>query len=254
MTHLKREAESTYRPGYETVADRITEFIMTAGLHAGDRLPTEQSLGEQLGVSRAMVREALKLLSARGYVRTRRGSGIYVGTQEHPPYATATINLSMPVDPEHMLALFEFRCMQEMLTARLAAERITLSELRTLEEVAERNERAAELEHWDEFIESDIAFHQGIANASHNSFLAETVATTFRLQRWATRIITGGTPGSLELSAQQHRALLHAVKAGQPEEAAQAMQTHVQSVIAAYQQEVRRLLTTSGKDLDQAIP
>lgn len=239
METPSRSAEP-YRPGYEVVADKIVEFITASGLRPGERLPTEQGLGERLGASRAMVREALKLLSARGYVRTRRGSGIYVGSGVYPR-ATAMIDLSMPVDPEHMLALFEFRCMQEMLTARLATERITLAELRVLEEAAALNRRGAEEGQWELFIENDIAFHQGIARASHNPFLAETVATTFRLQRWAIKAETGGAPGSLLVSADQHEAILTAIKAGQVEAAAQAMQTHIQTVMTEYQCEIRRL-------------
>ncbi|MBO0779942.1 MAG: FadR family transcriptional regulator [Ktedonobacteraceae bacterium] len=239
---MSRSTTSTYRPGYETIAEKIVDFIHTSGLRPGDRLPTEQNLGEQLGVSRAMVREAVKLLTARGLVRTRRGSGIYVANGEYPR-ATAAINLSMPVDPEHILALFEFRSLQETLTARLAAERITHSEVRALEEAVEHNRLGAETGQWETFIEADIAFHQGIAQASHNPFLAETVATTFRLQRWAIRLVTGGAPGSLLKSAEQHTEILDAIKSGQPEAAAQAMQSHVQTVIAEYQAEVRRLLT-----------
>ena len=242
MTSASKIAESAYRPGYEMVAEKIAAFIVSSGLAPGDRLPTEQSLGEQLGVSRAMVREAIKLLTARGLVRTRRGSGIYVEGKVYPQ-ATAAIDLSMPVDPEHILALFEFRCLQETITARLAAERITLAELRTLEEAVALNRHGADTGQWEPFIEGDIAFHQGIADATHNPFLAETVATTFRLQRWAIKLVTGDAPGSWLNSAAQHAEILSAIKAGQVQLAAQSMQTHIQSVITEYQAEVRRLLT-----------
>lgn len=241
MTSVESDKQHPYRPGYEAIAEKILTFVIAHKLHPGDRLPTEMQLAEQLGVSRAMVREAIKVLSAQGHIRSKRGSGIFVGDGTSA-YATGAIDLSMPVDHEHMLALFEFRCLQEMLTARLAAERITVAELRALEEAVDRNQRGADRGDWDLFIEADVAFHQGIANATHNSFLVETVASTFRLQRWATKLITGGTPGSLSHSAEQHRAILNAIKTGQPELAASAMQTHVQTVLAAYQHEMRRLL------------
>lgn len=242
-----------YRPGYEMVAEKIIEVIASSGLKAGDRLPTEQVFAEKLGVSRAMVREAIKLLTARGFVRTRKGRGIFVASGEQA-VATAAINLSLPVDPEHMLSLFEFRCLQEMLTARLATERITLAELRALEEAVETNRRGAERQQWEVFIESDIAFHQGIACASHNPFLAETVASTFRLQRWALKIVTGGSPGSWLASAEQHAAILAAIRSGQAEAAAQAMRTHVQTVIAAYQHELRRLLAEQVATFEKEGP
>src|SRR6266568_1625751 len=125
-------ALSTYRPQYEIVAEKIVEFISNAGLQPGDRLPTEQKLGEQLGVSRGIVREAIKSLTATGLVAARKGVGVYVAGKPHL-IAMPTLHLSMTVDPEHIQALFNFRCMQEMLTARLATERITLAELRDLE-------------------------------------------------------------------------------------------------------------------------
>jgi DNA-binding FadR family transcriptional regulator len=241
MTQVTKESDGVYQPGYEMIAAKIVELIKTTNLQPGDRLPTEQNLAERLNVSRTMVREAVKILTAGGYVRTRRGSGIYVNAAS-PPFATAAINFSVPIDPEQMRALFEFRSMQEMLTARLATERITVVELRALEKVLALNQQAAENMQWDLFIESDDAFHHGIAAASHNLFLAETIATVLRLQRWSVRIATGGAPGSLLASAEQHHTIFAAIQNGVPEATAQAMKTHIESVHQAYMQDVRRRL------------
>ncbi len=232
---------SRYQPGYEAIAEKIVELIATAGLKAGDRLPTEQHLAQQLGVSRTMVREAVKILTAGGHVRTRRGSGIYVNDRRLSSSGTI-MNLFMPVDPEHILALFEFRCMQEMLTTRLATERITMTELRTLERAVTLNRQGAETGQWELFIENDNAFHQGIAEATHNPFLADTIATVLRLQRRAVKIMTGGAPGSQLNSARQHETIFNAMKDGKATAAAEAMKMHIETVIADYQQEVRRRL------------
>src|SRR5690242_4385605 len=69
---------SEYRPRYEIAAEKIVEFISNTGLKPGDRLPTEQRLGEQLGMSRGIVREAIKYLTATGLVAARKGVGVYV--------------------------------------------------------------------------------------------------------------------------------------------------------------------------------
>jgi GntR family transcriptional repressor for pyruvate dehydrogenase complex len=241
--------ESRYRPGYETVAAKIIEFIEATRLQSGARLPTEQKLAEQLGVSRAMVREAVKILIAGGHVRTRRGSGIYVsdGTR---PFATAAINLSMPVDVEHMRALFEFRCMQEMLTVQLATQHITLVELRTLEKSVILNRQAAQAEQWELFIESDNAFHSIIA--SHNPFLAETIEAVLPLQRRTVKMVTGGAPGSLLRSADQHDAIFAAIKDGLPDVATQEMKKHIDTVLYEYLQDVRRRL--SPEEMPKGLP
>ena len=236
-------ASAQYRPQYEIVAEKIAEFINQAGLKPGDRLPTEQGLGEQFGVSRNIVREAIKFLTATGLVAARKGVGVYVAGKPHL-IASPTINLSMQVDPEHIQALFDFRCMQEMLTARMATEQITLVELRELEKIVATNHRHAEAGEMEPFLASDDDFHRTIAQATHNPFFVETVSSVLQLQRWAIRVVTGGAPGSLLIAAEQHAAIFDAIKGGQPEAAAQAVKTHIETVLSNYRQEARRRLLT----------
>jgi GntR family transcriptional regulator, transcriptional repressor for pyruvate dehydrogenase complex len=241
MVGDSKSSRFIYEPGYEIVAKKINQFIMTSGLRPGDRLPTELHFAEQLGVSRSMVREAMKLLVARGLVRTRRRSGAYVGNG-NDRIANAAIDLSMPIDLEHILALFDFRCIQETATAKMAAELITPREIHALEETLMLNQQNAKTGNVEAFLESDSAFHQKIAEASRNPFLIETVATTFRLQHWAIKIITGDEPDSLRISAEQHHIILQAIKDGKSEDAVAAMVAHIQRVKKVYQSEVRRLL------------
>jgi DNA-binding GntR family transcriptional regulator len=129
-----------------------------------------------------------------------------------------------------------------MQTARLAAQRISVAELRILETALATNRHAAAEEDWDAFLRSDDEFHRGIAVAAHNVFFVETVASIMRLQRWAIKVLTGGAPGSMQASVEQHSALYHAIRDGTPDRAAEAARVHVESVFAAYQQEARRRL------------
>lgn len=230
-----------YRPQYERIAELIVEYIGKHQLHAGDRLPTEQEFAEQFGVSRTIVRDAIKMLTPSGLVRPRRGSGIFVG-EETSLSANATLNLVRLVPPERVAELFEFRRMQEMQTANLAAQRVSVAELRALEQSLAANRTAAADEDMDSFLRSDDTFHHGIALAAHNVFFVETVDSIMRLQRWAIRVLTGGAPGSLQTSVEQHTAIFHAIRDGSPDRAAEAARVHVESVFAAYQQEARRRL------------
>ena len=161
---------------------------------------------------------------------------------EPHPFTTAAIDVCMSVDPKDVLSLFEFRRTLEVQTARLAAERITLKELRMLQESVTLNKQSAESNQKEQFYQSDVAFHQVIAEATRNPFLVSAVAMVVRLQHWATTIAIGGAPGSLLVAADQHAAILAAISEGQADEAAQAMQTHLDTVMASYQQELRRRL------------
>lgn len=230
-----------YRPQYERIAELIVEYIGKHQLHAGDRLPTEQEFGEQFGVSRTIVRDAIKMLTPSGLVRPRRGSGIFVG-EETSLSSSTTLNLATLVPPERIGELFDFRCAQEMQTARLAAQRVTVAELRAIEQSLATNRAAADADDSETFLHSDDEFHHGIALAAHNVFFVETVASIMRLQRWAIKILTGGAPGSLQASVAQHTALFQAIRDGDPERASEAARIHVETVFANYQQEARRRL------------
>ena len=70
-------AVTVVRP-YEQIVRQIQEAIRDNALSEGDRLPTERELAETFGVSRSVVREAIKVLSAQGLVESRQGSGLYV--------------------------------------------------------------------------------------------------------------------------------------------------------------------------------
>ncbi|HET8841770.1 MAG TPA: FadR/GntR family transcriptional regulator [Ktedonobacteraceae bacterium] len=234
-----------YHPQYERIAELIVEFIATQQLHPGDRLPTEQEFAERFGVSRTIVRDAIKMLTPSGLVRSRRGSGIFVGEQEQQTSPILRLHLSSHAMPERMGDLFEFRCSQEMQTARLAAQHITVAELRTIEHFLSINKEAAKSEDRETFLKSDDEFHRSIAIASHNVFFVETVTSILQLQRWAVNILTGGAPGSSWLAVEQHTRMFEAIRDGKPDPAAEAARIHVETVFAAYQREVRRRLMGS---------
>ena len=238
---MEKQELPGYRPQYERIAELIVEFIAEQRLRPGDRLPTEQEFAEQFGVSRTIVRDAIKMLTPSGLVRPRRGSGIFVGEQEQPPHISR-LHLASPAAPERISDLFEYRCFQEMQTARLAAQRITVAELRTVEHFLSINKEAAKSEDRETFLRSDDEFHRSIAIASHNVFFVEAVTSILQLQRWAVNILTGGAPGSSWLAVEQHTRLFEAIRDGKPDQASEAARVHVETVFTAYQREVRRRL------------
>ncbi len=247
MASMMKPAQDGYRPAYETIAAKITELISSADLKPGDRLPTEHELSEQLGVSRTVVREAVKVLVATGLVYTRRGSGLYVANKASSLQMTVLDSLT-PADPTQVVSLYEFRLMLEPAAAGLAAERITPHELRELREVVALNQRSAETQQRQQWSESDAAFHRVIAGATHNPFLASTIATTTRAQRWVFDIAAGRTQALLLTYSEQHAAILEAIQEGEPEVAAQAMQTHLEWALAHSKQEMRRRLGIEAVD------
>jgi DNA-binding FadR family transcriptional regulator len=250
-TTLHHEASAPYRPQYEIVAQRIVTYIQEMQLNPGDRLPTEYGLGEQFGVSRAVVREAVKYLSATGLVGVRKGVGVYVANSS-PTAPQMGGPFALSVEPEQVEALFEFRCHQEMMTVQLATESITHRELRALETILKRNQTAAESDHWDDFIESDNHFHHAIAAATHNPFFVEIIDNILRQQRWVVKLLTGGAPGSLIDSANQHTTIFLAIKEATAQIAVQAMQSHVETSLTNYRLAAKKRLQSEEHGLGQS--
>jgi GntR family transcriptional regulator, transcriptional repressor for pyruvate dehydrogenase complex len=241
MTSVMKPTEGDHRPAYETTAEKIGTLITSAELKPGDRLPTEHELSEQLGVSRTVVREAVKVLVATGLVYTRRGSGLYVANKASS-FTTTMLDSLVLADPTQVFSLYEFRLTIEPMAASLAAQRITPSEVRELREVVALNQRSAENQQRQQWSESDAAFHRGVAEATHNPFLASTTAMTTSAQSWVFEIAAGRTQELLLSYAEQHTAVLTAIQNGESEAAAQAMKIHLEWALAHSKQEVRRRL------------
>jgi GntR family transcriptional repressor for pyruvate dehydrogenase complex len=119
-TRFVFQAVQLVRP-CEVVAYRITEAIRSGDVKVGERLPSEQSLSEQLGVSRPTLREATKLLAQAGIVQVLPGSsgGIFVISEAGPPELCGYPLPDLPLDD--IDSVLEARRLFEPHVARLAS-------------------------------------------------------------------------------------------------------------------------------------
>jgi GntR family transcriptional regulator, transcriptional repressor for pyruvate dehydrogenase complex len=229
-----------YRPSYEVTAERILELIARLHLRPGDRMPTENALAQQLGTSRTVVREAIKILSAVGRVRAQKGRGLFVADDEGMLGTGRWASFFLPTDLDHVYMLFEFRRAQEMETSRLAAHRAVPAELQAIEKAAAVCRRGFETGQEDLFTEGDNDFHSSIAIASHNVFLQIAVREVRRLQAQSHLIGLCGTLGRPGKAIEEHEAIYQAIRAGDAEAAAQAAATHIDNTLDEYRKEIQQ--------------
>jgi GntR family transcriptional repressor for pyruvate dehydrogenase complex len=150
----------------QTVATRIRGLIEGGALAPGDRLPTELELVEQLGVSRTVVREAVRQLECLGVLTVKRAKGTFVADWDHLSQCAKLVRSAMAIAPKELLQFNEFREGIECIAARRVAETATpqcIAELeRLLDEVDV--EGMSDVDAW----QADFRFHRGIVAAAGN--------------------------------------------------------------------------------------
>jgi len=236
-----------YRPGYEVVAERILEKIAADGLVVGDRLPTEREMAEELGVSRAITREAVKILAALQRVTVKKGVGITVAAA-HEPVGGHMLSHFQPTDLDQVRMLFAYRRLIEGEAATCAARRATPQQVRQLVSLATESSEVAAFDDIERFARADRAFHAALAAAAGNLFIETSVSMVKTYSDQVSRLVfQGRRPGSLVVAGAQHEAIAAGVAAGDPQAALEALVGHIDTTARQYEERLlARLLDADG--------
>ncbi|MBL8490929.1 MAG: FCD domain-containing protein [Rhodocyclaceae bacterium] len=216
----------------ETVAREIEQRILEGSYRTGDRLPPERELAQQWGVSRASLREAIRVLVSRGLLASRQGEGTFV-TDRLDAGFTDPWEAMLQEHPSVREDMLEFRHLLEAKAAECAAIRATGDDRERLRLCHQRLEAAFSGDDLDEQVERDVAFHQAIAEAAHNAIIGHLTASLLRLMRDHIRRNLGQlvpVPEALARLREQHRTIWQAIESRSPEAARAAAATHIDFV------------------------
>ncbi|MGA2513975.1 MAG: FadR/GntR family transcriptional regulator [Candidatus Limnocylindrales bacterium] len=215
----------------DEVAARILRVILAGHLKPGDRLPSERELGAQFGVSRTVVREAIRSLAGRGIVNVVSGRGLAVARVDGDALREP-MNLYLRGSPGvDYPKVHEIRRLLEVEVACLAAERATDGDLLSLEESCLVLLSAKGIE---ELSQADVEFHRRLSMATHNELflvLLDAIADPLL----AVRRSTFGRPGRIERTYSSHRAILDRLVAHDGAGARVAMRDHLDDVELAWE-------------------
>lgn len=207
----------------QVAVDTIAGWILGGRFGPGDTLPIEPAMGEELAVSRTVVREALKTLTAKGLVVT----GPRLGTRVRPRAAwnhfdpeVVNWRLEAGVDDAFVRDLMQLRLVIEPAAARLAARAATRENIAAAEEAYRAMVAGARA--LGPYLEADIAFHECLLLATHNQFIAGLAPVFSALLRVSFRLSVR-SPASARASLPAHRKLLDAMIARAPDQAEAAM-------------------------------
>lgn len=208
----------------ERILGEIRDYIARGKLKPGDPLPTEQHFADQLGVSRTVVREAMKGLESLGLVEARTRRGYRLKEVDLDGIVNA-LWFIVEADPSVLPEVVEAHRIIQLQALPLVVERATEADWARLQELNHRMEQEVEREGIP--AELDEAFHTALAEASHNRPLArfeEVVGRFLRIPR--TRLFSNLREA--EKAVKEHDRLIKALQKGQVEEAREILEKHLE--------------------------
>ncbi len=217
----------------DQVAAQLEQLVIEDALQAGDLLPPERELGQLLGVSRTVVREAVRSLVARGLLEVRQGRGTIVRSPDVALASSIITNMlrSQGAGRIAFPRVHEVRRLLEVEIAGLAAQRRTEDDLRDIEALLARTAEAQDPEAW---ARADVEFHARLAEATHNLLFPVLLGSIgeilMELRLTAVRL------RDTRATAQRfHAAVFDAVRARAPAAARKAMREHMDEAAATFE-------------------
>ncbi|MFM7171633.1 MAG: FadR/GntR family transcriptional regulator [Caldilinea sp.] len=226
------QPHETYKPLrtaalYQQMADQIKERIFRNELQEGEQLPNETELAEQFGVSRTVVREAMKRLEQEGFVEVQRGRGTFVVYRAGEAVRQSIGNLMEAQHDDSWQALVEVRELLEPGIAYLAALRADDEAIAALRAAVATMDQA--MNDADAYIDADNAFHLALARATGNSLVTTLVEPMVALLS-AQRKDIFMTPSGPQDGQYHHKRILLTIEQHDAEAAKRCMVEHLQQV------------------------
>lgn len=208
----------------DSVIDAIKKMILDDGFNIGDKFYSENELTKKLGVSRSSIREAVRMLEFSGQVTVKHGKGIFVSdVQGHQLKAFSDW---LKNNEQSIKDNFEVRLIIEPKAAGRAAENADKEDIRKLEQSCQQFAQFADDQNTEEVIKCDRRFHRYLAAATKNKTLHVLMKsmTTSLPNGWISSLYT---PGRIEKTIFEHKAILDAIKNNNKESAERAMSEHL---------------------------
>ena len=211
----------------ETVVNGMEERIMDGVYAPGQLLPGETSLQQEWGVSRSVIREAMKMLASRGLVSIQQGRGTFVSeSSETPLREQLAITLQRGAKGKSGWEdLLEVRHVLEVAVAQRAAQRAKKTDINAMSEAIDAMRSHPDLPQG--YVDADLSFHRALTAATGNPLWSALLNSLNDLLQQYREEGFRGKASALH-AADQHEQILHAVETRDVDAAAQAMQEHLQ--------------------------
>ena len=224
-SYMKIRKASTPR----LIAEQLIDRIRSGELKPGESLPAQGELAKLFGVGRSSIREAINALLVMGHVEVVQGKGTFIQDQL-PLNDTGLLKLDNALEAGGLLDLLEIRDTIECGSARLAAERASSENVRKLKKALRR--MASKRGVYEEFLDADLQFHMGLAEATQNLTVSRVTAQLLEeLAGYHRKLKTPLlSPEYINRSIHSARQILAAIESGDGSRAAEWTRTHLNEI------------------------
>lgn len=218
----------------DLVVERIACVIKDQNLSAGQRLPGEHELVEQLKVSRPVLREALARLQSMGLVDIQRGRGTFVGDRTSLANCVRLLRSAVTISPQELRSYAELRTAIEVQAVRQAAELATEDDVNELTAILKQLDD----QHlsYPEALELDFRFHRKLIDIAGNPLMQNMIEVIYEfvLTQMAR---TTPSPQENKLGRRLHRKIVAAISKHDANSAEEVMREHMEVVLLRLKKE-----------------
>jgi len=233
----------------DTVVEAVEKLIISNKLKPGDGLPSEKSLSESLAVGTRSVREALKILEARGLVSIQHGKGSFIADSSKEnmiKFLADSLRLTLITDEKLLLELVYVRRIIEASVAADVASTRTDEDLYHLSEILAALEKTHKAHKIEDYNRLDALFHKAIIDAAGNRILSalydrmiNLILTSFKK--------TGYLRGSTKDSIAEHRKILEYIQNKDSVGVNSMMSTHIGRTTKSLSRYIKKLGDNLGE-------
>lgn len=231
---MQIEAIGRQQTTADLVVERIARVIKEQNLSAGQRLPGEHELVEQLKVSRPVLREALARLQSMGLVEIQRGRGTFVGNRTSLANCVRLLRSAVTISPQELRSYAELRTAIEVQAARQAAELATENDVAELAAILKQldNQNLS----YADALELDFRFHRKLIDIAGNPLMQNMIEVIYEFV--LTQMVrTTPSPRENKLGRRLHREIVAAIAEHDADSAERAMREHMEVVLSRLKKE-----------------
>lgn len=209
----------------DMVVKQILENIESADLKPGDKLPTQEELGQMFSVGRSSIREATNALAVMGYLDIIQGKGTFIKSKVPVPPQAKT-HLNRLAEGADLSNLIKIREMLECSAAEEASVRANEEQLATIKRALNKLEECRE--NVSDFLQCDLQFHKSIASAANNNEIGEIVELIHNTtnDNFSVAFTTSRADNINQAIETARRAYIYIIQ-GESKKAARALRNHL---------------------------